>query len=65
MKWMIALLSAGCGRAPQQVEVHVFTPCVKSVPQRPAYEFDKLAPAATDGDIILALAQDWLRGRKF
>ena len=68
MKWLLILLLAGCGSAPlapQQVEVPVFTPCVKVVPQRPVYEFDKLAPMATDGEIVLALARDWSRGRKY
>ena len=62
------VLLAGCGSAPlapQRVEVPVFTPCVKVVPPRPAYEFDQLAPAATDGEIVLALARDWPRGRKY
>lgn len=68
MKWMLVLILAGCGSAPpapQLVEVPVFTPCVKEVPQRPVYEFDQLAPAATDGKIVLALARDWPRGRKY
>lgn len=68
MKWMLVLLLAGCGSAPlapQLVEVPVFTPCVKSMPQRPGYEFDQLAPEATDGEIVLALARDWSRGRKY
>ena len=68
MKWMLALVLAGCGSAPlapQRVEVPVFTPCVKVVPQRPAYEFDQLAPAATDGEMVLALARDWPRGRTY
>ena len=68
MKWMLVLVLAGCGSvplAPQRVEVPVFTPCVKVVPQRPVYEFDRLAPAATDGEIVLALARDWPRGRKY
>ena len=62
------LLLAGCTSAPpapQRVEVPVFMPCVKSVPRRPVYEFDQLAPAATDGEIVLALARDWPRGRKY
>lgn len=48
----MAVLLAGCGSAPlapQRVEVPVSTPCVKVVPQRPAYEFDQLAPATADG----------------
>lgn len=68
MKWMLVLALAGCASAPpalQRVEVPVFTPCVKEVPQRPAYEFDQLTPAATDGEIVLALARDWPRGRKY
>ena len=68
MKWMLVLALAGCSSAPmmpQRVEVPVFTPCVTVVPKRPAYEFDQLAPAATDGEIVLALARDWPRGRKY
>jgi hypothetical protein len=68
MKWMFVLVLAGCGSAPlapQLVEIPVFTPCVKAVPQRPVYEFDRLAPMATDGEIVLALARDWPRGRKY
>ena len=68
MKWMLALVLAGCGSAPlapQRVEVPVFTPCVKVVPQRPAYEFDQLEPAAADGEIVLALARDLPRARKY
>ena len=63
-----AVLLVGCTSAPptpQRVEVPVFTPCVKVVPQRPAYEFDRLTPTATDGEIVLALARDWPRGRKY
>lgn len=68
MKWILVLLLAGCRSVPfvpQLVEVPVFTPCVKVVPQRPAYEFNKLGPAASDGEIVLALARDWPRGRKY
>ena len=64
----MAVLLAGCGSAPpapQRVEMPVFTPCVNVVPQRPAYEFDQLTPAATDGEIVLALARDWPRGRRY
>lgn len=68
MKWMLALMLAGCGSAPvalQRVEVPVLTPCVTTVPKRPAYEFDQLTPEARDGEIVLALARDWPRGRKY
>jgi hypothetical protein len=67
-KTILAVLLVGCGSAPpavQLVEVPVFTPCVKVVPQRPAYEFEKLVPTATDGEIVLALARDWSRGRTY
>ncbi|ATD62487.1 hypothetical protein CNX70_21815 [Janthinobacterium svalbardensis] len=66
-KIILAALLAGCGSlpsAPQLVEVPVFTPCLKVLPQRPVYEFDRLTPAATDGEIVLAMARDWPRGRK-
>ena len=68
MKWMLVLLLTGCGSAPlapQRVEVPVFTPCVKTVPQRPASEFDQLTSVVTDGEIVLALARDWPRGRQY
>lgn len=68
MKWMLVLVLAGCGSAPlapQRVEVPVFASCVETMPKRPAYEFDQLTPAVTDGEIVLALARDWTRGRKY
>ena len=68
MKWMLVLVLAGCGSAPPapiRVEVPVMVPCVGEVPPRPAYEFDKLPSTATDGEIVLALARDWLRGRTY
>lgn len=39
--------------------------CVGAVPPRPAYDFDKLPASATNGEIILALALDWSRGREY
>lgn len=63
-----ALLLAGCASAPpatQTVYVPVHTPCVKDAPVTPVYEFDKLPLDATNGEKILALARDWLRGRKY
>lgn len=68
MKWMLVLMLVGCASAPlvpQRVEVPVFIPCVKTASQRPVYEFDQLAPSSTDGDIILALARDWPRSKKY
>jgi hypothetical protein len=64
----MAVLLTGCAStplAPQLVETPVFTPCVKSMSQRPVYEFDQLTPTATDGEIVIALARDWPRGRKY
>ncbi|OYO30213.1 hypothetical protein [Janthinobacterium sp. PC23-8] len=67
-KIILTVLLTGCASAPpaaQRVEIPVFTPCVKAVPQHPDYEFDKLPATAIDGEVILALARDWLRGRKY
>ncbi|PHV13722.1 hypothetical protein CSQ90_27140 [Janthinobacterium sp. BJB303] len=64
----MAVLLTGCASAPPapvRVEVPVIVPCISEVPEPPAYEFDKLATTATDGEIILALARDWSRGRKY
>ncbi|MBY0241762.1 MAG: hypothetical protein K2X55_20860 [Burkholderiaceae bacterium] len=61
-------LVAGCSSpAPvaQRVEIPVFTPCVKVVPERPTFEFDNLPADASDGAKVLALARDWARGRKY
>lgn len=61
-------LLAGCSSAPPapvRVEVPVMVPCIGEMPQRPAYEFDKLSVPATDGEIVLALARDWARGRGY
>ena len=67
-QFALVLLLAGCASAPPapvRVEIPVFTPCVKSVPQRPAYEFNRLTLPAPDGEMVLALARDWSRGRKY
>jgi len=67
-QFALVLLLAGCTTAPPspvRVEVPVMVSCIGEVPPRPAYEFDKLAKTAADGEIILALARDWLRGRKY
>lgn len=62
-----AAILAGCSSAPpitQTVYVPVYTPCVTDKPAAPVYEFDKLPLNATAGDKVLALARDWLTGRK-
>lgn len=67
----LAMLLAGCGTAPvpttQRVDVPVPVSCVKAedVPKRPEYALERLAPTASDGEKILALAIDWPRGRKY
>ncbi len=66
--FFVMLALVGCTTAPLapvRVEVPVMVPCIGEVPQRPAYEFDKLPSTATDGEIILALARDWVRGRNY
>jgi hypothetical protein len=66
--WAAVVLLTGCASAPpttQTVEAPVYVPCVKEVPARPAVEFDKFPATANDGDKILALARDWVRGRKY
>ncbi|OBV39784.1 hypothetical protein [Janthinobacterium psychrotolerans] len=65
-KIISTVLLTGCASAPSapvRVEVPVMVPCIGELPPRPAYEFDKLPATATDGEIILALARDWSRGR--
>ena len=63
-----AVLLAGCASAPPEpvrFDVPVMVPCIGAVPPRPVYEFDKLRVTATDGEIVLALARDWPRGREY
>lgn len=65
------LALSGCTTTPapatQRVDVPVPVPCVKAedVPKRPGYAVEKLAPGASDGEKILALASDWPAGRKY
>lgn len=64
----LAAVLAGCGTVPpatQDIYVPVHTPCVKESPVAPVYEFDKLPLDAPAGEKVLALARDWLRGRKY
>lgn len=67
-KIILTLLLAGCTSAPPapvRVEVPVMVPCIGELPPRPVIEFDNLTATATDGEIILALARGWVRGRKY
>ncbi|AYM76888.1 hypothetical protein D9M09_14580 [Janthinobacterium agaricidamnosum] len=67
-KIILAVVLAGCGSAPpapQRVEVPVMVSCIGAVPVRPGFEFDQLVPSASDGEIVLALARDWPRARKY
>ncbi|MDC8756276.1 hypothetical protein [Janthinobacterium fluminis] len=62
------MLLAGCAGVPPasvEVRVPVYVPCLTAVPARPDYEFARLAPAASDGEKVLALARDWPRARKY
>lgn len=67
----LACMLSGCASAPppatQRVDVPVPVSCVKAadVPKRPDYAVEKLAPTASDGEKVLALASDWPRGRKY
>ena len=58
----LAAILAGCATAPkpatQEVDVPVYTPCVRTEPARPIFEVDGLAPDASDGEVLLALARD-------
>lgn len=63
-----SLLLAGCASAPPapvRVEVPVMVPCLGEVPERPSYEFGKMSRTDEDGEIVLALARDWLRSRLY
>lgn len=66
--FLVTALLAGCGTAPpatQIVEVPVYAPCLRGVPARPEYEFDKLSVSDSDGSKVLALARDWGRSMKY
>lgn len=63
MKWMLTLLQRPL--APQRDEVPVFALCVKVVAHRPVYKFGRLTLLTTDREMILALARDWPRARKY
>lgn len=59
----ISMLVACAGPAPitQEVKIPVFTPCVKVVPTRPAFESLALPGDASNGDKVMALARDTLQ----
>ncbi len=57
---LCACMLVGCAAKPatQEVKVPVYIGCVKDKPARPAYETEKLTPASSDGEKVLALARD-------
>ncbi|NIA00887.1 hypothetical protein F2P46_35090 [Massilia sp. CCM 8734] len=57
---LVLLLSACAGPAPvvQEVKVPVYRPCVTAAPARPTFATRTLAPDASNGEKILALARD-------
>ncbi len=55
------LLLASCASAPPatvEVKVPVIVPCVTVMPARPVFAYRGLAPDASDGEVVLALARD-------
>ena len=63
-----ALLLSGCAGAPpitQEVKVPVYTSCVKAVPAKPELFTRGLAPDASDGAKVVAVAQDLLASLKY
>lgn len=65
---ILIMVAPGCGTAlpaAQVVNVPVFTPCVKSVPARPAFAALALPAGASDGEKVLALARDTIEHFKY
>ncbi|NHZ93235.1 hypothetical protein F2P45_30115 [Massilia sp. CCM 8733] len=63
MKYLLLaalLLLTACAAAPvvQEVKVPVYRPCVTAAPARPTFATRTLAPDASDGEKVLALARD-------
>ncbi|CUI04664.1 hypothetical protein BN2497_4105 [Janthinobacterium sp. CG23_2] len=56
----LLLLLTACAAAPvvQEVKVPVYRSCVTAGPARPAFAVRGLAPDASDGEKVLALARD-------
>ncbi|NHZ35349.1 hypothetical protein [Massilia rubra] len=53
------VLTSGCASAPprvQEVKVPVYRSCVTAAPARPTFATRTLAPDASDGEKVLALA---------
>lgn len=70
MKYLLIplLMLAGCAhKAPttQEVAIPVYVPCVKEVPVKPDFEAPKLAPDASSGEKVLAIARDTPRHFKY
>lgn len=57
---IVLLLLTACGAAPvvQEVKVPVYRPCVTAAPARPTFATRTLAPDASNGEKVLALARD-------
>lgn len=61
MLLMAGTLLAACDTLPppvREVRVPVYTPCIKAAPERPVFAARTLAPDASDGEKILAIARD-------
>lgn len=69
LAFLFVLTCAGCTSTPArptiEVRIPVITTCVRDVPARPAYEFEKLTIAASDGEKVIALARDYPRSQKY
>ncbi|NIA00405.1 hypothetical protein [Massilia sp. CCM 8734] len=57
---LVLLLTACAGPAPavQEVKVPVYRSCVTGTPERPTFATRTLAPDASNGEKVLALARD-------
>lgn len=58
---LILVLLTACASAPprvQEVKVPVYRSCVTAAPARPTFGTRTLAPDASDGEKVLALARD-------
>jgi hypothetical protein len=67
MKYLLLILLAGCATKPATVEVKVpvYVSCVKAVPARPAFAAPVLSTDASEGEKVLAIANDTLRHFKY